>query len=90
MSRNFRVVMLLISRIVSPAHSGRGGYSFSMVRPTIIEIISLRVMSLTSRVAIDVPVTHDGHHVAEAEDLVQLVRDVDDRDALALQVVDDL
>ena len=37
-----------------------------------------------------VPVPHDRHHVAEAEDLVQLVRDVDDRDALALQVVDDL
>ena len=55
MSRNFLVFMPLISRIVSPAVSGRGGYSFSMVLPTIIEIISLRVMSLTSRVAITCP-----------------------------------
>ena len=55
MSRNFLVLMPLISRIVSPAHSGRGGYSFSMVLPTIIEIISLRVMSLTSRVSITCP-----------------------------------
>ena len=47
--------MLLISRIVSPALSGRGGNSFSMVRPTINEIISLRVMSLTGRVAITCP-----------------------------------
>jgi hypothetical protein len=47
-SCSFLVFMLLISRIVSPALSGRGGYSFSMVRPTIIEIISLRVMSLTA------------------------------------------
>ena len=46
---------------------------------------------LAHRPGVDhVPVAHHRHHVAEAEDLVELVRDVDDRDALALQVVDDL
>ena len=67
-----------------------GGYSFSMVRPTIIEIISLREIDADIPGVDHVPVPHHGHHVAEAEDLVQLVRDVDDRDALGLQVVDDL
>ena len=47
--------MDLISRIVSPAQSGRGGYSFSIDRPTIIEIIWLRVISLTGRVSMTCP-----------------------------------
>ena len=54
-SLSFRVLMCLISRIGSPAQSGRGGYSFSMVRPTIIAIISLRVSSPTGLVSITCP-----------------------------------
>ncbi len=54
-SFSFRVFMLLISRIVSPAQSGRGGNSFSMVLPTIIEIIWLRDMLFTARVSMTCP-----------------------------------
>ena len=49
-----------------------------------------RLFELLTREAADVAaVTHDGHAVCDAEDLVHLVRDVDDRNVFFLELVND-
>ena len=59
-------------------------------RPSIMETSSSRVIS-RDRSGVDAaPVAKHGHHVAQPEDLVEPVRDVDDRHAVAPQEIDDL
>jgi hypothetical protein len=51
----------------------------------------VRAGQVPDRLGIDhVPVAHDGNDVAKLENLIQLVADVDDGNALFLQVMDDL
>ena len=61
-----------------------------MARPSIIDTSSSLVM-LRDRSRVDAAaVAEDGHHVAQSEDLVEPVRHVDDRNAVAPQEIDDV
>ena len=59
-------------------------------RPSIFETSSSRVISRDRSGVDPAPVAKHGHDVAQPEDLVEPVRDVDDRHAIAAQKIDDL
>ena len=68
----------------------RGGKSWSMLRPTISEIMRSMVISAVGARADHVPVAQHDDVVAQAQHVAEDVADIDDRDALRAQPVDDV
>ena len=75
---------------ISPAGCGRRRRAASRLRPTIAAMMRSSVELGDRRVSTCAPVAEHGDAVGELHDLVDAVRDVDDRDAVAGELPDDL
>ena len=61
----------------------------AMDGPTIFSIIHSTEISLTMRVRLASTVSQDGYIVADSQNLFESVRDIDDGDAMRLEIADD-